>query len=86
MNPEVINLLANAPETQLDASMRQLVKGWSSPPKAIEILEVLDKSIFSSLASGFVVTLLQLSYDDACKNENITHDELVKLAVWRDNY
>jgi len=87
MKPETIiriaeNLLT-APDSQLDESMKPLIKKWSNPPTALQILEVLDKCIYASLASGFVVTLLQMAYEALCKNENTTHDDVVKLATWR---
>lgn len=77
-------ILVNAPMTQLDDVAREMIKKWSEPPKAIEVLEVLDKCIFTSLASDFVVTLLQIVYELACKNENTSHDILVQSAVWRN--
>jgi hypothetical protein len=76
-------ILLEAPDNQLDASMKPLIEKWSTPPKAIEILEVLDWCIFGALASGLVVTLLQNMYYDALKVEGISHEEMEKLAVWR---
>jgi hypothetical protein len=72
-------------DSSLDISMIQLVKNWSSPFKAIEILEVLDKSIFEALASGSVIKILEILLNDALKLENLTHDELVIHAHWRNN-
>lgn len=75
--------LLESPDSQLDASMKPLVKKWGNPPGALQILEVLDHCIHGSLASGFVVTLLQVLYDVACKREGVTHEALVPLATWR---
>lgn len=75
--------LLKAPITQLDASMHPHIQKWEDPPKAIEILFVLDHCIHAALASGFVVTLLQLQYDIALKRENLKHEQLEPLAVWR---
>jgi len=80
----LVQLLLNAPDTQLDRSMVELVKRWSDPPKAIEILEVLDKTIYSSLASDMVVTTLRIAYESACKSEGVTHHEMAVRAHWRN--
>jgi len=81
---EITQELLKAPESQLAASMKPLIEKWSDPPSAIEILEVLDHCVYASLASGFVVTLLQILYDDQCKKENTTHEEVIKNATWRN--
>lgn len=81
---EVVALLLEAPDSQLDASMKPLIKKWSSPPKAIEVLEVVDAVICGSLANGFTTKLLQMLYEKACKDENTTHEEIVKNAGWRE--
>jgi len=76
-------ILLEAPDSQLDASMKPLVQKWSSPPKAIEILEVLDHVINGGLASGLITTVLQNMYTEALVREKVGHDEVVKLAKWR---
>jgi hypothetical protein len=76
-------LLLKAPDSQLDSSMLPLIKAWDEPPKAIQILEVVDKCIHGSLASSFVMVVLQGMYDQALKNEGLTHEQLVPLATWR---
>jgi hypothetical protein len=75
--------LLSAPDSQLDAQMKPLIRTWDNPPKAIQILEVLDYCIHGSLGSGFVVSLLQSLYDSACRNEGTTHDQVVLNAHWR---
>lgn len=77
-------LLLKAPDSQLDHCMFPLIKRWDSQPRSIQILEVLDHCIYGSLASGFVVTLLQTMLDAAMHREKTTLDELVKQATWRD--
>lgn len=76
-------LLLSAPDGQLDACMKPLIEKWDTPPKAVQVLEVLDQCIFASLASGFTVRLLQMLYDASLTNEKTTNDEVVKLATWR---
>lgn len=79
----IVDHLLQAPDSQLDASMFPLIKAWGDPPTPLQVLEVLDKCIFSALASGFVVTLLQIMFDELCKSNNTSLDEVVKGAVWR---
>lgn len=81
---QVAEYLLSAPDSQLDARMRPYIKLWGSPPKAVEILEVLDYTIHGSLGSGFVVTLLQVMLDDALKREGTTLDAVVTRAAWRE--
>lgn len=72
----VIEALLGAPDSQLDASMKPLIKAWGTPPTARQILDVLDRCIYSSLASGFIVQLLQSSFNFACKQEGTTLEEI----------
>lgn len=76
-------LLLEAPDDQLDHSMFPLIEAWDAEPKAIQILEVLDKCIYYALASGFAVKALQVMLDYAMTNEGTTLDQLEPLAVWR---
>ncbi len=78
------DLLLEAPDTQLDPSMKPLIKKWNDCcPTALQVLEVLDQCINASLASGFVVEVLQRLYNEALRTEKSTHEEVVKLATWR---
>jgi hypothetical protein len=81
----IVEYLMNAPDTQLDKAMKLLIAKWSDPPTPLQILEVLDHCIYGSLASGFVVTLLQTSYDIVCKKDGVTHEDVVKNATWRND-
>ena len=81
---ELVDLLLKAPDSQLDASMKPLIEKWSDPPKAIEILEVLDHCIHGSLASGFLVAALQAVYASTLKAEGTTHEALLPRATWRN--
>lgn len=83
MNSQLITHLLLAPDSQLDASMKPLIEAWSSPPTPLQVLAVLDQCVYGSLASGVVITLLQLFYQDALKDANTTNEEIIKLAVWR---
>lgn len=81
---ELVEVLLESPDSQLDASMKPLLRKWSDPPKAVEVLEVVDYCIHGSLGSGFIVATLQSLYDIRCKAEGTTHDEVAKLATWRN--
>jgi len=81
---DIKELLLEAPEGQLDASMKDLIKNWAIPIPSIQILEVIDKSVNASLASSFVIFALESIYNDALSRENISHEEVVKLATWRN--
>jgi hypothetical protein len=80
----LVDLLLEAPDDQLDSGLKPYIEGWSNPPKALEILEVLDKAIYGGLASAFVISVLQSLYDGAVRDEGTTHEAVVKLATWRD--
>jgi hypothetical protein len=78
------NVLLAAPPEHLHPSILCYIKKWSDVPKAIEVLQVLDLCIFSSLGSDFAIRLLQLVYDSALEIENIVHEEVLINAHWRN--
>lgn len=80
---DVRTLLFAASDNQLDSTMKPLIRKWDNPPKAIQILEVLDYCVYGSLASGFMVTVLEFMLDDALKREGTTQDKLAIRATWR---
>lgn len=80
---DLIEMLQSAPESQLDPSLKPLIVAWSDPPKPLEVLEVLDRCVHASLASDFVIGLLDLIYKDACQREGQTHDDVAQKATWR---
>jgi hypothetical protein len=75
--------LLQASDNQLDFRMIPMIEKWDDDPKAIQILEVLDKCIYASLASEIVISVLQIMLDEQIRKEKTTMDELVKLATWR---
>ena len=84
MSNDIQEALLKAPDSQLDPSVKPMIQKWKNPPTAIQILEVLDFCIHGSEASGFVVGLLQMMYNQACKAENTTHEQVVLGAHWRN--
>lgn len=83
MTSNIKQHLLQAPESQLDSSMFALIEGWDDDPTSLQVLEVLDKCVHASLASGFVIKLLETLYDTALKREEKTHKDNVPLATWR---
>lgn len=80
------DMFAALSNRELDSSVKPIIAKWSTPPKPIEILETLDCCIFGSLASGFIVKVLSSLYDEACGREKTTHEEVLKLATWRNEH
>jgi hypothetical protein len=80
---ELSGILLTAPDHWLDHKMRPLIQKWEDPPKAIQILEVLDHCIHGALAAGAVVALLQVCYREALDREGTTHEAVLPLATWR---
>lgn len=83
MGDAIRDLLIKMSDGQIDASMHPLLEKWNEPPTALQVLEVLDKCIHGSLASGFVVTVLRAAYGQALAREETTHEIVVQGATWR---
>ncbi len=75
--------ILEAPDSQLDQSMKLLVKKWSDPPQALQVLEVLDYCVHASLASGFMMIVFETLFADALEREGTTREEVVAKATWR---
>lgn len=81
---ELRKLFLDAPESQIDPSLVELIKKWDDHPTALQILEVLDKAIFWGAASGFVVSSLRIMLGAAMTEEDVTLEQLAEKAVWRN--
>lgn len=79
----LIELICEAPESQLDASMVTLIRSWNYEPTSLQILEVLDHCTYSALASDFVMSVLDTMLDLRLKEEGKTMEEIVPSATWR---
>lgn len=80
----LVKTLLEAPDRELDASMKPLIEKWDDPePKAIQILEVLDSCARYSLASGFTMQVLNTMLHRAIEGENLKYEELITHAHWR---
>lgn len=83
MSSKLKEILLGCSDRMLDAQLKPMIEKWDVEPTPIQILEVLDHAICSALAADVVITSLQVLYESACKKQNTTHEEVVKLAVWR---
>lgn len=81
-NSNIREMFVTAPESQIDKSLCEMIMKWSDEPTAIEILEVLDSAICFSLASGFVVSMLQMVYESKPKEEKKLAEAYAK-ENWR---
>lgn len=82
----LIQALLDAPDRQLDAKMKPLIEKWDKPPKALQVLEVLDWCVFGSLASGFLVTFFEILLTTAIEREGTTYAAVVAQATWREKF
>lgn len=82
MQAIIANLMKLSDE-QIDKAMVEKIRAWPDPVPATSVLEVLDACVDGSLASGFVITVLDVILQDRMMIEGTTIDELVKLATWR---
>lgn len=80
---ELKELLLQAPDGQLDKGIKPLIEKWSEPPKALEVLEVLDQCVHGGLASPFTMMVIENIMNEAIKTENTKYEEVVKQATWR---
>ena len=65
-------------------SLREKIELWENPPKAIQILEILDECIYGALATGSIIIILEASLKNAMNKENTNLEELLKSATWRN--
>ena len=80
---ELKEMLLQAPDSELDSCMFSLIEKWNDKPTAIQVMEVLDHCVHGGLASGFVIALLETMVETALKEENLTRDQLIEKAIWR---
>lgn len=72
--------LAQAPDTQLDASIAKEFKELSlrTHVSSDEIHTILDKCVYASLASDFVMNILHVVWDELLANEGITKQQAIE--------
>jgi hypothetical protein len=73
-----------ASKIDFDEKAKSLINLWEDEPKSIQILEVLDKSIYFSWTGSLGIQCLQTAYECALKREGVSHDYNANLALWRE--
>lgn len=80
---EFLNGMATAPDGQIATQLIPEIKELATKPTALECLHIIDKMIYSSLASGFTLYIFQeVILQELMKIEGITYDKLVDKAYW----
>jgi hypothetical protein len=82
---EILPMLKQAPASEMDPSLVEDMKLWSTPPKAVEILYSLDLLAYGSLASGFSQKILMMALEEITTLEGKTTREVEAEAekLWR---
>jgi hypothetical protein len=82
LEQEFIDHLMNAPDTQMDDLCKKVITSWNGEPTALDILFLSDKIVYFSLGSGFVVRMFDSMVDMACKEDNISREDVEKQRCW----
>lgn len=86
MSAQLKKILLEAPDSMLDASVFPLIEKWDDTPTSLQVLEVLDYCVYSSLASEFVVRLLEGLLYTRLDAECRTLHEIEPEAYWREKF
>lgn len=76
-------ILLQAPDSQLDPAVLAVIRKWSEPETAANVLEALDCAVYGGEASDFALNILETLLQLAIKKQNTTYEEVVKSATWR---
>jgi hypothetical protein len=80
---EVRKMCLNLSDRAFDPVAKDIVRKWSPEPTAAQVLEALDMCVHGSLCSSFEIKVLHMLYEQACKAEGKTHDQVASEATWR---
>ncbi len=80
---ELEDSLLAAPQSQLDPSIVNEIKQWKGEASSLDILFILDKITYFSLASEFVVGIFQMLLEQAMQDEEIDFDYLTSQRTWK---
>ena len=78
------DLLLQAPDNELDASVFPLIEKWDEPPTTLQVLEVLDHCVYFAAAGPFVMGVLNTLLQAGIDGEETTYEEVVAKATWRN--
>lgn len=86
MTHPIVEILMQCPadSRMMEPSLLEDIKKWSDPPRAIEVLETLDKIVYGSLCAPMIQMLYEKLLDEQIEAEGTTMEDLIKLATWRD--
>jgi hypothetical protein len=73
----------DASNDHIDPIIFPLIEQWDEPPKAIQVLRVLDDCNRYRLASQITIQTLDAFLRIRMHHERITERELSKKAFWR---
>lgn len=77
-------LFLNAPNDQIDDTLKERIREFSDVPKAIELLQALDYASMYSLGSDFAISVIDVAFKLAMQHEQIDIETLLSQAWWRD--
>lgn len=85
---EIVQSLLQLSDRAFDKAAKDMIRTWDSPPKAAQILEVLDMCVHGSLCSGFEIKVLEFLLVHALKEEGRTYNEVAEQGnqTWRKAY
>ena len=75
----LFELLINAPAGQLDDFVRDDIKSWAGNPTPFQVLETLDKVVWASGATDFVVNVLDIILRSKIEEMGMTFEQFIKL-------
>lgn len=80
---ECAKILCSVSDREMDPRAKALIRKWADPPRALEILQVLDACVYAALTSDFWVKAMDIMLNEACEREKVTRADLLAQATWR---
>lgn len=77
-------LFLNAPNDQIDDTLKERIREWGDVPKAIELFQALDYATMYSLGSEFAISVIDVAFKLAMELEQVDIQTLLTQAWWRD--
>lgn len=75
----LIDTLLEAPASHMDEFVKDDIRKWGSDPTPFQILETLDKVVWASGASDFVVGVMDIILREKIEHVGMTFEQFVKL-------
>lgn len=76
-------MMLEAPAGQIDPYIREMIRRWSEPESALDVLQTLDAVVLICPDDSFMVKTLQYMLQTKLKITNQSYDDLIKEAIWR---